>query len=367
MKRRTPLIIILALLMIIILLIVFNFDRLRGVITRTTSGNDLEQVFDIPITREATDDMKNVAIGDAIYFTENNTLYARSLDNQPLWEVAMPGEVILHYTTDKLLVAEISVGNLYLFSAQGGLLASHLGIGPIDRAQLLDSGEAVVVMAESRRIQIFDQVLKHLSSMEIPEGIILSVHANPEFNRLTALTLEDTDGALKTSVILYSLSGEALQVITREDIAVNAYSFRDEILVVVPTGIVVYKEMLTRPIETIQMNNVRSSHLDGTRLYLETGSLDATQGQGELALTGYSMDNREIEFHNKLTSRYDKIVTQGNQVLTLDKNSLEIYTISGEKILSKTYPVSIRKAAILPSGEVVLVFPERITLNQFIN
>ncbi|HHT21281.1 MAG TPA: hypothetical protein GXZ74_07585 [Tissierellia bacterium] len=364
MKRRTPLIIVLSLLLISLVLIGLNFDRLRGVISGSASGAALEQVFDIPITRDPTDDMKNVALGEAIYYTENDILYARSLDNQPLWEIPLPGEVILYNLSDKLLAAEETVGNLYVFSAQGELLASHLGIGPIDRAELLETGQVVVVMQDSRQLQIFDETLKSMAKIDVPEGVILNANANPEYNRLSALILEDSDGELKTSAILYNLQGEALQVISRDDIAINTYSYRDEILVVVPSGIVVYKEMLTRPVEVIEIDNIKSTHLDGTTLYLETGSLDATQGQGELALTGYSLADRAVEFHNKLTTKYDKIVTQGERILTLDKNSLDVHTLSDGKILSQTYPVSIRKAAILPDGRIGLVFPERITLNQ---
>ena len=364
MNKRLPLIIGLILLVLIAGLIIFNFDRLRGAVGKNSDGPELIEVFDIPITRQATDDMDNVALGEAIYYTEKGRLYARSFDNQPLWDIKMADEVILQAQANRLLVAEPAVGHLYLLNSSGELLASVLGLGRLDGVELVETGEVVTVQNQSKQIRVFDANLRQQALMEVPEGIVLNFHVNHEYNRLSALVLQDSDGALRTSVILYNLKGEALQVISRPDIAINSYSYRDEILVIVPHGVIIYKEMLTRPVEHIELKNVKSTYLDGTTIYLESGSLNASQAQGELGLSGYAMAERAIQFHNKLTAKYDKIVTQGNQILMLAKNNLDIQTTAGEQVFMKSYPVPIRKAEILDNGSIVLVFPDRISLNQ---
>lgn len=364
MNKRIPLLIILGLVVLTAILVILNYERLVGAVSKKPTGTDISQVFEIPITRDETHDMDNVVIGDAIYYTEKGRLYAHSLDNQPLWDLKMPDDVALYYQPDRLLVVEESVGNLYLLNSSGQLQASHLGLGRIEKAELVETGQVVVVLKQSKSIKVFDEQLKQQAEMDVPEGTILNFHVNSEYNRLTALLLQDTEGSLRTSVVLYNLQGEALQVINRPDIAINTYSYRDEILVVMPDGVIIYKELLTRPVAHIKMSNVKSTHLDDKRIYLETGSLVAADGQGELELTAYSMADREIEFHNKLTAKYDKIVTQGSQILTLAKNNLELQTADSGQFLTKTYPVPIRKGALLPDSQIVLIFSDRITLNQ---
>ena len=364
MRKRVPLLIVLTLLIVIAGLIIFNFDRLRGAVNKSTGDTDLEQLFDISITREATDDMDNVELGDAIYFTEKGRLYAYSLDNQPLWDIKMSDQVVLQYQAGRLMVAEEAVGNIYILNSAGELQASPLGLGELDTIELVETGQVVAVVRQSKEISTIDEILIQQAVSEVPACIIFNFHVNHEYNRLTTLILQDSEGELRTSVVLYNLKGEALQVISRPDIAINAYSYRDEILVVVPSGVIVYKEMLTRPVASIPMNNVKSTSLSGTTMFLETGSLDPTERQGELAINAYSMADRDIEFHNKLAVKYDKIVTQDDQILLLTKNNLEIQTTSGGQVLTKTYPVPIRKATILADGRIVLVFSDRISLNQ---
>lgn len=361
-KRRLFWIVIgLALIMTVILL---NQQKLRSLLRKGDSGSDLEQIFEIAISREVTDDMNNVAVGDAIYYTEKGRLHAVSLANEPLWDMTMPDQVFLKPTAGKLLVAEAAVGNLYLLDAGGQLLASAIGVGTLDSVQHLPEGYVVTVLNQSREIRVFNGQLQQEARMEIPNGKILNIHVNTEYNRLAALVLEDAEGELRTSVVLYNLKGEALQVINRSEIAISAYSYRDEIIIVGPRGITTYKEMLTRPISNQPLDNVTASHLHQQLIYMQTGSQEALQGYGEPTLTVYSMVDGEIEFSNKLTAKYDKIEMQGNQVLTYTKNNLEIQNASGEHILSKTYPVPIRKAALTAEGGIVLVFADRISLNQ---
>lgn len=141
MSKRVPLLIVLTLLIVIAGLIIFNFDRLRGAVNKSTGDTDLEQLFDISITREATDDMDNVELGDAIYFTEKGRLYAYSLDNQPLWDIKMSDQVVLQYQAGRLMVAEEAVGNIYILNSAGELQASLLGLGELDTVELVETGQ----------------------------------------------------------------------------------------------------------------------------------------------------------------------------------------------------------------------------------
>lgn len=363
MNKRLQLVIVLGLMVLILGLIVLNQDRLMSMLRKTSGDADLKEEFNIPITREQTSDMENVAFGTAMYFTEQGRLKAVSFDNQPLWDIPMAELVTLEAKNDRLLVVDEAVGNVYLLDEAGGLIASLLGLGPIDSTQLLDSNQVVIVPKSSQELRVYDATLKLQSTLAIPSGKVLGFHVSLEYDRMAVLTLEDADGALRTSVVLYNLKGGALQVINRDEIAIAAYTYRDEIFVVIPTGVVVYKEMLRRPVQYDELSAVKSTHLYQDKLYLETGSLDPTKAQGELSLVTYDFKDRKVIFDNKLTSNYDKIVTQGNQILMIDKNNLTIRTSGGDEVLAKTYPVPIRKAAIMPDGQVVLVFSDRISLN----
>lgn len=361
MNKRLQLLILLGLMILIIVLIVFNQDRLMAMLQKTSDGTDLEEVWNIPITRDATADMEDVALNDAIYYTERGRLYAQSLNNEPLWDIALPGEISLKANSNRILAVDESVGNIYLLDLTGQPVASLLGLGQIDSFQLLESNQIVIVPTSNKEIRLYDETLKLMSTLAIPSGTVLSYHVSLEYDRLAVLTLEDADGALQTSIVLYNLKGGALQIINRDEIAIAAYTYRDEIFVVIPSGVVVYKEMLRRPVQYEELNNVRSTAFFDDILYMETGSANSIAG--EIFLTAYSFKDREVQFDKQLTNNYDKIVAQGNQILTYSKNRLIIQTMGGELVLDKTYPVPIRKADILPDGRILLVFADRITLN----
>lgn len=367
MKKQTQGIILSVVLFLIIALILFNWNTLRAMVRGegVVGGSDVLALREFLMDKEATDTMESInATEEMMLYTGAGKLTAKNYEDKVLWSQALDTNSILLVNNDKILAVEKPTGNTYLFGMDGRLIASAIGLGEINRAEYLDNGKVMLYLGDEKQMLLLMPDLQTEAHMVIPTGTIINSHINVAQNRMSVLVLEDESGVLNTSVLIYDLNGKVIKVINLEGLALNAITYKEGIFVVYPNRIAVYDEKFLKPLEWFDFKRISFAQPSDELMLLQTGSKDPVQGQGELELTAFSLDTKKITFNTKIPDEYDKIVAGDNLVVLYTKNVLQIYNKSGKLYVSKSYPDPVRRVILLPDDRLLIIFPNKMTINK---
>ncbi|WP_459129419.1 DUF5711 family protein [Guggenheimella bovis] len=365
MKQKIPTGVSL-LILVVIGLIVFNRGALLSIVRgdQVTGHASVKMIKEYEITRTETDLMENVVSRENILlFSERGVLRAFDLEGNALWSKEFNDNVILDHSRGITLVVEKQTGNTYLLNEQGEVVASNLARGAVVSVDLLENKTVLLFNKGNKRVQLLDNKLEQIADLEIPDGSIINADVSLEEQRIMVLVLKDNAGTLTSSFLVFSLQGEPLKNQALPDIAMNVFYQKNEYFVIYPWGIQMLDEKMNS-LGKVELSKVNSAYRDGSSLYLTTGSSNPVSSKGELEITKFSLDSKRIEFHNKMKENYDNIDTNKGYVLMQQKNNVMLYSDDGALAYQETYQESVRKAMLPKKNIMILVYPDKITVNE---
>lgn len=379
MKRRRRLLAVLLGLILLILLILGLRALVRRIGTakqqetltsaeitqaEVERGLPLTTLMEIKMTRDPSGNFDDVFAQDnLLLFYEKGKLQAYDLEKKHLWSRAFSPDLILKKNVSRILVVEKSKGNIYHVSTQGEIVASALGLGPIEHAEITLDNRTLLFFSENRKVQILDSYLQNAGEIQIERGAITTYSISTKQEKLALLVLDEKEGQVQNKLfIYYSLDGKLLKSRSQEKLALGVHSGEKETLLIYQDGIQYFDQELEEVGEFIQTNKIIYSNREALHLYLITGSPNPLDEAGELELISFSLPNKNIEFTNKITDIYDSIYSRGGLILASYKNTLDLFDDSGKRIHTEVLTYPIKKAMLLDENRLAVFDGSRFTL-----
>lgn len=367
MKRRKNTRLLSLIVLLLVALLVFNRDRLLGVLPRSQGEGDLElkKIQEYSITREPTSVMDDVYIeDDGFAYFEDGKLFVKDQKGEDLWEKDLQGPIIIDKGIDRYLVADKNTGNTYVFSLDGELIGSALAKGELSRAKLLTDNQILLGSRGNRRIMLLNETMKTTADIKVPQGSIINYDVSLDGQYIVCLVLDDTEGELRSSIFVYNFNGELIKMRPLSNFATYATIYKDELFVVYENSIVKYDRNLEELDFDLPLNRVSATNRMGENLFITTGHIDPTRGYGDLEMTNFSLSGSSVISKHKIKENYDNIDVNDSYTAVYTRNMLRIYDNKGVERFYQTYDIPLRKVSLLADGKIALVFPNNVTIYQ---
>ncbi len=234
---------------------------------------------------------------------------------------------------DMIAIGDYGGSTVYLCSTAGpvGQIATNL---PIRSLTVSSGGNVACVLADTDAtwIYLYDKSGKQIAYIKrsmAKSGYPVSVSLSPNGRLLCCAQLTADNSAIKTSVVFYNFGSVGKNSV---DNAVSAYDYDQEI--------VAYTRFLDNE-SAVTVSDTRAAFFDGD---------DVPENIGETkhpALDIYSAAGKKTG-SVMFDMQYTSIQFDGDRVLISDAQSVLIYTVTGEKRYSGTFPDTVLQ--VIPTG-----------------
>lgn len=327
------------------------------------ASSPLTTLMEIKMTRDPAGSYDDVYAQDnLLLFYEKGKLHAYDLEKNHLWSRTFSSDLILKKNVSRVLVVEKSKGNIYHLNLAGELMASALGLGPIEHAEITLDNRTLLFFGENRRVRIMDSYLQHAGEIVMERGAITNYGISTKQEKLALLVLDEKEGKVQNRLYLYSLEGKLLDSRGQDKLALDVHIGDRETLLIYQDGLQYFDAELYEVGDFIPTNKIIYSNRQALHLYLITGSPNPLDEAGELEWTSFSLPKKNIEFTTKIADVYDNIYSRGGVVLASYKNTLDLYNDKGELMHSEVLTYPIKKAMLLDENRLAVFDGSRFTL-----
>lgn len=105
-----------------------------------------------------------------------------------------------------LALADRKAGDIFVLNDNGEITATVMGLGIIERVKIFEDAY-IAALKETGEILMFDNKLKHISSMQLPKGNVLDFSINTQRQDIAAMVLDLSRNTFNSKFFLAALNG----------------------------------------------------------------------------------------------------------------------------------------------------------------
>ncbi len=304
---------------------------------------------------------------DRYYFYYNDRVTCYGLDGKKIWHKDFENDVSFLDTQSGVLIAEKSVGNIYLFDENGELQKSILGLGEINFAEFGLDGRCVVRLNNNRTIMTYDSKMKLISEFTIDEGTIIEHNSNFDTDRIALLILRDVNGDVSSYVQIIDMDGTVIHEKSYNEKLLAILSNYDGYLFLYQNKVTLYDSKLReQKRKKVKINDIRYFNFSPNVIIILNDE-SRNKIENNYYFKTYDINENKIGINAEIDVKYNKIIFKDGIFAAIVDNRIDVYNQSGTLIHSKEQKSQVVNLYILDENHLLVLEENLLTLYEIIN